>query len=153
MGRYEMGTGAYNEESPTPEDLWAGPIVDEHGNTIYESKHRKPKWVLQSEYQRFQRNEDQTLSQCNSRNNRIRMEDPFIRRLDDRYVFTHIQDIEIAKYMVAVAYLEKDALSYRQVIGVHPYIANFELLIDEMIETLGDPKIEYTMRLNQEQIA
>ena len=57
MGRYEMGTGAHNEEHADAtnngqifEELWAGPILDELGNTIYESKHRKPKWVLQTEY-------------------------------------------------------------------------------------------------------
>ena len=157
--RYEARAGAQNDEYANTtnngqilEELWTGPILDELGHTIYESKHRKPKWVLQSEYQRFQRNEDQTLSQCNSRNNRIRMEDPFIRRPDDKYVFTHIQDFEIAKYMVAVAYLEKDVLSYREEIGVHPYISCFQLLVDEMIQTVGDPKIAYTTRLNRQQI-
>ena len=80
------------------------------------------------------------MSQSNSRNNRIRMEDPFIRRLDDRHVFTHITDIEIAKYMVAVAYLEKDVLSYAQEIGVHPYIGSFEVFVEEMKLTLGGPK-------------
>lgn len=159
VGRYETGTGAHNEEHADAtnngqifEESWTGPILDELGNTIYDSKHRKPKWVLQTEYQRFQKNEDQTLSQCNSRNNRIRMEDPFIRRPDDKYVFTHIQDFEIAKYMVAVAYLEKDALSRREEIGVHPHISCFQLLVDEMVQTVGDPKIEYTTRLNKEQI-
>ena len=80
------------------------------------------------------------------------MEDPFIRRPDDKYVFTHIQDFEIAKYMVAVAYLEKDVLSYHEEIGVHPYMSCFQLLVDEMIQTVGDPKIAYTTRLNRQQI-
>ena len=29
------------------------PIFDEFGNVIYEAKHRKPKWVLKTEYLRF----------------------------------------------------------------------------------------------------
>lgn len=86
------------------------PIFDELGNIIYEPKHRKPKWVLKSEHLRFQKYEDPNLTISNSRNNRIRMEDPFIRRTDDKYVFTHITDNEIAKYMIAVGYLEKDFL-------------------------------------------
>jgi hypothetical protein len=87
------------------------------------------------------------MSQSYSRNNRIRMEDPFCRRPDDKHIFTHISDIEIAKYMIAVAYLEKDELSNDQNIGVHPFIDSFQVFIEEMILTLGAPKKEYTDRL------
>ena len=59
----------------------------------------------------------------------------------------HISDIEIAKYMIAVAYLEKDELSNDQNIGVHPFIDSFQVFIEEMILTLGAPKKEYTDQL------
>jgi hypothetical protein len=29
------------------------PIIDGEGNVAYDAKHRKPKWVLKSELQRF----------------------------------------------------------------------------------------------------
>jgi hypothetical protein len=86
----------------------------------------------------------------NSRNNRIRMEDPFIRRPFDKQVFSHISDMEIAKYMVAVGYLEKDVLSYAEEIGIHPYIGSFNIFIEEMKLTFGGPKERYTDRLRRE---
>lgn len=46
----------------------------------------------------------------NSRNNRIRMEDPFSREPENTKVFTHIRDIEVAKYIMGSSYLEKDEL-------------------------------------------
>jgi len=97
-----------------------GPILDINGQTIYEEKHRKPKWVTKNELGRFNKHIDETLSVENSRNNRIRMEDPFIRKVNDKYVFTHIQDTDIAKYIIGQSYLSKRVLNTKDVIGIHP---------------------------------
>lgn len=66
--------------------------------------------MLQSEYDRFMKFEDCAMAGENSRNNRIRMEDPFSREPENTKVFTHIRDIEVAKYIMGSSYLEKDEL-------------------------------------------
>ena len=77
-----------------------GPIYDVHGNEIYPTKYRKPKWVAKIEQNRFFNAKDDSLDVENSRNNRIKMEDPFLRRPHDNSVFTHIEDLDICKFIV-----------------------------------------------------
>jgi hypothetical protein len=55
------------------------PIFDSKGNFAYESKHRKPKWVLPQEFERFKKFEDHSLIKDSSRNDYIRIENPFER--------------------------------------------------------------------------
>jgi hypothetical protein len=87
---------------------------------VYAAKLRKPKWVLRSEFDRFSRHEDRSLSEQNSRNARIKMEDPFIRAPHLKTVFSHIKDSDIAKYIVGSSYLSKDHLDQITIIGMHP---------------------------------
>lgn len=54
--------------------------------------------------------EDRSQSKENTRNSRIRMEDPFLRAPHLNTVFSHIKDNEVAKYIIGVSYLEKAAM-------------------------------------------
>ena len=94
------------------------PILDEFGNIVYQAKFRKPKFVLSTELERFNRFENKRSSQDNSRNNRIRMEDPLSRNPGEKYIFPHIQDFEISKFIVSSSYLEKDKLDMETTIGM-----------------------------------
>ena len=47
------------------------------------------------------------------------MEDPFTRAPDERYVFTHIKESDIAKYIVGSSYLGKEKLDLLTKIGMH----------------------------------
>ena len=87
------------------------PIYDSKGNFAYESKHRKPKWVLPQEFERFKKFEDHSLIKDSSRNDYIRIENPFERQPDNNKIFDHIRSDEIGKYMNGVSYLEKLRLS------------------------------------------
>mmetsp|Transcript_13258 Transcript_13258/g.20739 ORF Transcript_13258/g.20739 Transcript_13258/m.20739 type:complete len:272 (-) Transcript_13258:3293-4108(-) len=127
--------------------IHAQPVYDCDGNLAYESKHRKPKWVMQAEYDRFMKFEDRSLSQENSRNNRIRMEDPFQRVPHLNTVFSHIKDREIAKYIISSSYLEKGNLDMLSEIIMHPDIRSFKLFMDEMRMVMGVPKIDITENL------
>ena len=69
----------------------------------------------------------------NSRNNRIRMEDPFSREPENDKVFTHIRDIEIAKYIMGSSYLEKDELDEFTVIGIPKRVGDFRLFMQELV--------------------
>ena len=87
------------------------PIFYSKGNFAYEQKHRKPKWVLPQEYERFKKFEDYSLVKDSSRNDYIRIENPFERQLNNNKIFDHIRADEIGKYMNGVSYLEKLKLS------------------------------------------
>ena len=50
------------------------------------------------------------LLQENSRNARIKMEDPFTRNPNEKKVFNHIKEQDIAKYIVGSSYLGKEKL-------------------------------------------
>tara|TARA_B110000305_G_scaffold182525_1_gene202653 strand:+ start:498 stop:770 length:273 start_codon:yes stop_codon:yes gene_type:complete len=69
----------------------------------------------------------------NSRNNRIRMEDPFTREPENTKVFTHIRDIEVAKYIMGSSYLEKDELDDFTVIGIPKQLGTFRLFMQELV--------------------
>lgn len=120
---------------------------------MYAAKLRKPKWVLRSELDRFARHEDRSLSVENSRNARIKMEDPFTRAPHLKTVFSHIRDTDIAKYIVGSSYLSKDQLDQKARIGVHPDIASMKLFMDEVLLEAGPPHIELTEALKDEAIA
>ena len=47
------------------------------------------------------------------------MEDPFTRAPHEKYVFTHIRDSDIAKYIVGSSYLGKEKLDLLTEIGMH----------------------------------
>lgn len=76
-----------------------GPIFDVMGQIIYKSQHRKPKWVAKNELERFNQFHDECYSYENSSNGRIRMENPFNRKPNQKYVFPMISPSEIAKFI------------------------------------------------------
>jgi hypothetical protein len=129
------------------------PIRDQDGNIVYASKLRKPKWVLRTEHDRFERHEDPLCSVENSRNARIKMEDPFTRAPHLKTVFSHIRDTDIAKYIVGSSYLSKDQLDLKTRIGIHPAIQSQKLFMDEVLLEAGPEFIEVTEALKDEAIA
>ena len=120
---------------------------------VYEAKHRRPKWVPQTEYERFMRFEDRSLSKENTRNSRIRMEDPFSRCPHLDTVFSHIKDTEVAKYIIGVSYLEKAELDRRSKIGIRPELQTLQLFATEMSWDYGQTKIGFTAESVREVIA
>ena len=82
-------------------------VMDARGAVAYDAKHRKPKWCKKSELDRFNRFEDAAFHDENTKNGRVRIEDPFARQPSNNKVFDHITDIEIAKYMAGLIYLDK----------------------------------------------
>ena len=129
----------------------ADPVLDRDGEEVYEAKHRKPKWVKPSELERFKKFEDHGLSQENSRNNRIRMEDPFAREPDNKYVFNHIQSHEICKYIMGVQYLEKDVLDDGRVVKIHPELATLRLFFRNFVhDGFKFSKLEFSEQYTRE---
>ena len=120
---------------------------------VYEAKHRRPKWVPQTEYERFMRFEDRSLSKENTRNSRIRMEDPFSRSPEINTVFSHIKDTEVAKYIIGVSYLEKAHMDRRSKIGIRPELQTLQLFATEMALDYGQTKIGFTAESVREGIA
>lgn len=101
----EPGTGARGHSGREP-------LPSEGAASIRSaSQYRKPKWVANSELERFNKFEDQSLSQEHARNARVRIEDPFARRPESNTVFDHIEEAEISKYIASQAYLEKSGLN------------------------------------------
>jgi len=117
-------------------------VFDSAGNIAYESKHRKPKWVDNAELERFRKCEleDPNFSPEQSRNNKIRIEDPFVRHPGSNKVFDHISDLDIAKYIIGTAYLEKVKMAEDAVIPTEPSMIDLSLFFNEMITPL-DPQI------------
>jgi hypothetical protein len=71
------------------------------------------------------------------------MEDPFLREPRINTVFSHIKDVEIAKFIIGVSYLEKASLDQVSVVGIDENIASLRIFMKEMILDAGDPKIEF----------
>lgn len=90
------------------------------GNTIYEEKHRRPKWVTKNELKQFQSTPEDILSFENSRNNRIKMEDPFSRMPKENKVFPHINSDDVSKFIVGQSYLAKRPIDKETTTGMHP---------------------------------
>ena len=70
--RFHAACGKYDEDLHPPQ-----PVIDESGEFAYPPKYKKPKWVLRSEYERFNKFENHDLSHENSRNNRLKVNNPF----------------------------------------------------------------------------
>ena len=82
-------------------------MFDSRGNIAYEPKFRKPKWVNESELERFNKFEDEDLAHLNSRNNRVIIENPFNRKPKHNKIWDHITADEVGKYMIGISYLER----------------------------------------------
>ena len=98
----------------------------------------------QAEYERFMKYEDRSQSMENSRNARIRMEDPFLREPQTNTVFSHIKDAEVAKYIIGVSYLEKSVLDHDWRVGIQPDLSCLRIFMKEMLIDIAEPKLEYT---------
>jgi len=56
--------------------------------------------VSKAELERYNRNKDDSLSIENSRNNRIKMEDPFMRKTDEKHIFPSMNETDISKFII-----------------------------------------------------
>lgn len=72
------------------------------------------------------------------------MEDPFTRKPEERHVFSHIKEQDIAKYIVGSSYLGKEKLDLVSIIGMHYKFSSYEHFITEMYLETGLPKVELT---------
>jgi hypothetical protein len=80
------------------------------------------------------------------------MEDPFQRAPQDKHVFTHIKDTDIAKFIVGSSYLGKEKLDLLSTIGIHTELATQKLFFNEMVLIKNIPKMVITRQLNQDAI-
>ena len=69
------------------------------------------------------------------------MEDPFTRAPDERHVFSHIKESDIAKYIVGSSYLGKEKLDLLTQIGMHHKLSSQKHFITEVILDTGLPKV------------
>lgn len=128
-------------------------MIDSAGNFAYEGRHRKPKWVQPQELERFRRHEDRSLGHGNSRNSRIRIEDPFLRRPDANTIFDHISAPEISKYVIGSSYLEKSQLDHEARMETAPRLLDHSLLYDELLRGHREPLLVLTTGLLDDAVA
>ena len=67
-------------------------------------------------------------------------------------MFTHITDLDIAKFIGGQSYLAKWDMDLETTVEVHPQVDNLELFQQENLLYYGVPKLEFTEQAVKEQI-
>lgn len=77
------------------------------------------------------------------------MEDPFMRKTDEKHIFPSMNETDISKFIIGQSYLSKRMLDYSEQIGIHPEILSNKLFQNEYLRDVGEPKIELTEAINK----
>ena len=93
---------------------------------------------------------DRTFNFENSSNGRIRMENPFLRNLNEKKVFPMINASEISKFIKSQLYLETRLIDSDAKVGLHPEIESSKLFMQELLCGVKKPKVKLTNLLNSE---